>query len=291
MSNINIENRKADHGQMSWFRLYTNPDNYEKVISFYQKVFNYTLTTVQTNDGKLDMAYNMLGVQGGGHPVGAITDKNAIPKHKYPMEHIFIPFFTVDNVDEIRAKAKELKSMMVTPKVEKPGVVEFATIAEPFATAFSVMTWGDKTNNHKEFEKNGATPGYVGLNMVYADDIDATATYYEKLFGHEKSVGEHNDEHGKAHKFYRLKNKVATTTTLNIVSKTEGLKASQGDHQHNAVIAHFSVSNIDETIERVVKNGGKVVTPKTQFRPTTKTALVQDPFGATIGLIEFSNYL
>lgn len=54
----------------------------------------------------------------------------------------------------------------------------------------------------------------------------------------------------------------------------------------NQSVAYWAVDNINDVVEKLITAGAKIISPVTNVGGTIEVAVVQDPFGNAVGLIE-----
>jgi predicted enzyme related to lactoylglutathione lyase len=111
--------------------------------------------------------------------------------------------------------------------------------------------------------------GKICYLEIPASDIDASASFFEKVFGwHVRKRGDgstaFDDGVGQVSGTWLLNKKPATNPEI---------------------IIHIMVDNMDSTLESVVANGGKIVQPVGAHLPEI-TAQFSDPAGNVFGLYQ-----
>lgn len=130
----------------------------------------------------------------------------------------------------------------------------------------------------KAYEDVYKTPGAFSWNELLTTDPQAAAEFYGTLFGWTLDAMQMGGDTGT----YRVA-KVGTTAIGGIM-KTPA--AAQG--MPPMWCAYVTVADIDATLKQVAQLGGKVVAPVMDVPQVGRFAVIADPQGATINLMQYS---
>ncbi|MCX6650397.1 MAG: VOC family protein [Methanomassiliicoccales archaeon] len=118
---------------------------------------------------------------------------------------------------------------------------------------------------------------------IPVQDMKAQAVFYRSVFGWGVTAieGSSGDYHS-----------VITTETDKAgipVSKgfINGGLFQKGTHGIDGTFLEVEVNSIDESLDKVIRSGGKVVKPKSPILDFGFFAIIQDPEGNCIGLMEY----
>lgn len=59
-----------------------------------------------------------------------------------------------------------------------------------------------------------------------------------------------------------------------------------GISKGNMAVAYWAVDNINDVVDKLTQAGAKIISPVTNVGGTIEVAIVEDPFGNAVGLIE-----
>ncbi len=107
---------------------------------------------------------------------------------------------------------------------------------------------------------------YVELPAV---DVNRSAAFYQEVFGWQ--IRQHDD------------GSIAFDDTVGEVSGT--WIVGRKPHTEQGLLIHIMVDNMEDTLELVIKNGGKIVQPVGMDLPEI-TARFSDPAGNILGLYQ-----
>ena len=120
------------HGAVSWVELMTS--DVEAAKSFYSQLFGWQLETMQIQE---DMPpYNVISA--GEMKIGGIM---ATPPEAGDAPPYWGNYVTVDNVDEVAAKAAELGGRVLFGPHDIPKVGRFCVIQDPQGAVISAITY------------------------------------------------------------------------------------------------------------------------------------------------------
>ena len=112
-------------------------------------------------------------------------------------------------------------------------------------------------------------------NELITTDVEASREFYSKLIGWAPApMSETNDDYTVF--------KVGEAMAAGMIARNE--------HMGNVPphwMAYITVDNVDETAAQVTGLGGQIVCPPTDIPNVGRFSLIQDPAGATVGIITF----
>lgn len=127
--------------------------------------------------------------------------------------------------------------------------------------------------------KHGYNHGDFGWNEFAADNPQAAVDFYTAAFGWK--VEEMDMPNGKYH------------VLLNGEEKVGGIMAKPPEQSEapSAWMPYVTVDNVDETAAKIETLGGKIIMPPHDIPVPDgpRLSVVQDPFGATLGIISYAN--
>ena len=132
------------HGEFCWTEIASS--DAEKCKAFYTNVFGWIFKESSASSG--EMEYHEY-TTGGDYPAGGLYELKpgmfgeGVP---IPPPH-FMPYVTVDDVDEYANKAAELGGTVMMPPTDIPNTGRFAIIQDPTGAAFSIFKMAEGGQN------------------------------------------------------------------------------------------------------------------------------------------------
>ncbi len=114
-------------------------------------------------------------------------------------------------------------------------------------------------------ERTGLTHGEVCYLQIPARDIDASAAFYEQVFG------------------WRVEQGHASFEAPGIIGQWVEDRPATGD---SGILAWIAADDIHEALDRVTAAGGQALEEPYQDGPNRLLAAARDPAGNTIGIVE-----
>jgi predicted enzyme related to lactoylglutathione lyase len=128
-----MDQKLARHGMFSWFELQTS--DVAAAAAFYSALFGWT-TEEMAMPG---LPYTVISA--GGEQVGGIM---AIPPQAKGMPPAWGIYVSVDDVDALAKKARQLGGEAVVPPTDIPKVGRFAVLKDPQGAMITVITYVKK---------------------------------------------------------------------------------------------------------------------------------------------------
>lgn len=248
---------KYPQGAFCWADFYST--DIEASKKFMNELFGWTSEDMPTGDGMPD--YTMF----------SLDDKNTAggsPTFGPDMPSFWSNYITVDNVDDITAKAEKLGAKVQMKPMDVLDSGRMSTIQDP--TGAAVSLWQPKKHIGAGVVN---TVGAMGWNELYTPDIETSKKFYTDLFGWTYETDEENDGY-----ITILNNGRMNGGMMAISSEMTGMIPSW--------MVYFSVKNIDEAAKKVEELGGEVHLIKEVN--VGKLAMVADPAKTNFLLIEMS---
>ena len=255
---------KDQIGSFCWWSLMTT--DVEKANDFYQKLFDWTLGELEI-PGEDNTTIYTASKGGFGNPVPLEKD--------FPAPSHWIPFITVENVDQTCEQVEGKGGKVCVPAVDIPTVGRTAVITDPAGAAFHLFTPEDKESDLYMIS-NG--PGEVCWMELMVDDPTPLLPFYADLFGWKFSdpMPMNGGEY--------------TSFDVNGESAGGFLKRPPNVPAMPPVwMNYFAVDSVDAGAEKAAGLGGKIVMPKTEIPETGYFSLIEDPTGAMSYLFEMTS--
>jgi predicted enzyme related to lactoylglutathione lyase len=257
---------KIEHhpGKMIWADLVT-PD-LVAAERFYGGLFGWTFETVPS--GKADYA---LAYAGGRRPVGGVLQRRiAKGDHRQPA---WLTFLAVPDVDAARRAALHGGAKSVSMPKTYAGRGRQAVFSDPEGAVFAVLasSSGDPADYLAE-------PGEWIWSALLARDAGQSAAFYQALFGYD--VFDVPSDDGAEHVVFSSDDYArAGANTL----------PGGGVRRHPHWLNFVRVADAGVAADKAVELGGRVLVVAHADRHGGRTAVIADPAGAPIGLMEWSD--
>ena len=249
-------------GKMIWADLVT-PD-LAAAESFYGSLFGWTFQSIHT--GKTEYAVALMG----GRPIGGVLQR-AVPagEHRQPA---WLTFISVSDVDAARRNALAHGAKSVSDPKTYTGRGRQAVLSDPEGAIFAILAsaGGDPPDYLAE-------PGEWIWSALLVRDVGQSAAFYQTLFGYD--VFETPTEGGAEHVVF---------------SSDEYARASANSLPGGAARRHphwlnfIRVGDAAEAANKAVSLGGRILVEPHDDRHGGKSAVIADPAGAPIGLMEWT---
>lgn len=130
----------------------------------------------------------------------------------------------------------------------------------------------------KEYADVYKTPGAFSWNELMTSDPEAATRFYGQLFGWSFDAMNMGGDTGTYHVA-----KVGETSIAGMMKMPAG-----GPPMPPAWGSYVTVANLDETVGKVVALGGSVVMPPMDVPKVGRMAVIADPQGAVLSLMQYS---
>jgi len=259
-----VEPASTEHhtGKMIWADLAT-PDLARAKV-FYSALFGWTYRDVRLH--KTDYAVALLG----GRPVAGLFQRPLPSGDRRPA---WLTFIAVGDVDAARRTAVEHGAKVVHEPRTFAQRGRQATFTDPEGAAFAVLA--SSSGDPGDFL---AAPGEWIWTSLLAGDPSAEAAFYQTLFGYD--VFDLPTDDG-------LEHEILSTDDYARASVNHFPKDSSRRRSH--WIGYVRVPNAADAAARAIALGGRVLVEPHVDRHGGRLALVADPAGALVGLMEWSD--
>ena len=249
-------------GKMIWADLVT-PD-LAAAEKFYGGLFGWTFQRIRA--GEVNYAVAMLD----GRPIGGIVEK-AIPAGQH-QQSAWLTFLATNDLDAGKKVAVSHGAKVLRDIKSYPLRGRQCVLSDPEGAVFALLA-----------SSSGDTPDYLPSTgdwiwtSLHAKDAGAEAAFYQNLLGYD--VFDQPSDDGLEHL---------------ILSTDNYARASANDLERDSARRHshwlnfVRVENASDSAAKVVAMGGRVLVPPRADRHGGMLAVVADPAGAPIGLMEWS---
>ena len=254
----------AEHhaGKMIWADLVT-PD-LAAAEKFYGGLFGWTFQPVHAGDTNYAVA--MLD----GRPIGGLVQK-AIPAGQH-QQSAWLTFLAANDVDGVKKLAVSHGAKVLSDIKSYPLRGRQCVLSDPEGAVFALLA-----------SSSGDTPDYLPAtgdwiwSSLHAKDAGAEAAFYQNLLGYD--VFDLPSDDGLEHL---------------ILSTDDYARASANDLEQSSARRHshwlnfVRVENAAQSAAKAVAMGGRVLVEPRVDRHGGMLAVVADPAGAPVGLMEWS---
>lgn len=230
---------------------------------FYAGLFGWTFQTV--SGAGVEYAVALSGAQ----PVAGIVQKT-LPKSER-RQPAWLTFIAVRDVDATERSAIAHGAKIVSKPTSYAGRGREAVFADPDGAVFGVLA-----SSNGDPPDVLAAPGAWIWSSLLAQDPDREATFYQAIFRYD--LFDLPPEDGAGHV---------------ILSSEDYARAGvnplpTGGHRRPHWLNFVRVQSADETAAKAVSLGGKVLVAPYEDRHGGKVAVIADPAGAPLGIMEWS---
>jgi uncharacterized protein len=250
-------------GKVVWADLVT-PD-LRAAEKFYGALFGWQFQTVHA--GETDYVLAMSD----GRPIGGLMQKPVGPQEN--RQAAWLTFIAVRDVDAVKRAALAHKAKLLVDSRTYGGRGRQAILADPEGAVFAIVA--SSSGDSPDYL---AAPGEWIWSSLHAKDAGAEAAFYQDLFGYDVYDVTGND--GLEHV---------------ILSTDEVARASANAHPDDSAKRHahwlnfIRVESATDTAAKAVQLGGRMLVQPHADRHGGLVAVVADPAGAPLGLMEWSD--
>jgi hypothetical protein len=249
-------------GKMLWADLIT-PD-LAVAEKFYGGLFGWTFQPTRLGD--VSYAVAMLD----GRPIGGLVEK-PIPagEHRQPA---WLTFLAADDVDSVKKVAVSHGAKVLADIKSYPLRGRQCVLSDPEGAVFALLA-----------SSSGDTPDYLPASgdwiwtSLHAKDAGAEAAFYQNLLGYD--VFDMPSDDGLEH---------LILSTDNYARASANDLARGAARRHSHWLNFVRVENAAETAAKVAALGGRVLVQPRVDRHGGMLAVIADPAGAPIGIMEWS---
>ena len=251
----------AEHpGKLIWVELVT-PD-LAAAERFYGGIFGWTFRDIRTGDTHYAIA------KVGDAPIAGLLQRPAQPDRR---QAAWLPFLSVSNVQEAGQRVIEHGGKELKPPRAYPLRGKQAIYSDPQGAVFAVL------DSHSGDPPDVlAAPGELIWGAVMARDPDSAAAFYQNVFGYEvfELPSDARGEH-------------LLLATENYARASVNPLPQATDAQPHWV-GFVRVTDVAHAADAAKTFGGRVLVEPHQDRHGGTVALVADPAGAAIGVMDWT---
>jgi uncharacterized protein len=249
-------------GKVVWADLVT-PD-LSAAEKFYGELFGWRFQTVRAGD--TDYVVAMLD----GHAVAGMMQKPlATAEHK---QAAWLTFIAVRDVDMVKRTALAHKARLLVDSKTYGGRGRQAILADPEGAVFAIVA--SSSGDSPDYL---ASPGEWIWSSLHAKDAGSEAAFYQDLFGYD--VYDLPTDDG-------LEHVILSTDDLARASANEHFDKSP---KNSRWLNFIRVQDATDLASKAVLLGGKILVQPHPDRHGGMVAVIADPAGAAVGLMEWTD--
>ncbi len=231
---------------------------------FYGGLLGWTFTEQQAGNA----SYAQAAVDG--VPVAGLVQR--LLRSGEARQPAWLSLIAVSDVDAARRTALQRGARVLSEPHDWPGMGRVAVLADPQGAVFGVLASGSG-----DPPDEAAAPGEWIWRSLFTRDPDAGAAFYQDLFDYE---------------VYDLPDQGAASQTI-LASGGFARASANGlppnwSQAHAHWLSYVRVVDAKVAVDRAVALGGRVLLAPRQDRHGGRVAVVADPQGAPLGLLEWT---
>ncbi len=251
-------------GKFIWAELFTSDQ--ATAATFYTGLFGWTATTIdRTTPEHGTLSFILLS--NGDRPVAGIA--LGPPKLRNDVRGHWLGFVSVADVTKTLAAAVANGGHVLSPTKDLPqrGVQAMFTDREGAIVGILHSSSGDPGEYRPD-------PGDFTWAEVFAGDTAAASQFYQNVLGYEVAPDPRSD-HPNAYIF-----------ASGGYARASLAPVPQRPNARAAWLLFVRVNSITDTIAQVAGLGGRVLSPPKEVHGNSWIAVIADPVGAAIGIVE-----
>jgi predicted enzyme related to lactoylglutathione lyase len=248
-------------GKFVWAELHTADS--EGATKFYTGVFGWTAVTLE-QDGQTYTVFS-----NGGRPVAGLRQRSAsAAKHASR----WINYIAVKDIALTLATATKAGGVMRAPVREFPQIGSQAIITDIEGAPVGLLQ--SSSGDSADVEPVAGTWNWFHL---FVKDPDSAGRFYGQVFNYDVTPDA------------RMGKKTELMLSSGAFNRGGVSALSEGKDAKAGWLGIIRVANLDETVARVPGLGGEVVIAPHDAAFGSRFALIADPTGGTVGVVEYVN--
>lgn len=257
------------HGAFSWGELLTT--DVEAAASFYQTLIGWRIKDMPAGEMGVYKILETAPQQG----VGGIM---ALPPHTPPG----VPphwgwYITVDDIDAVAAKAKELGASLVYAVMEAPGVGRMTQIRDPQGAHVSFIQYNEGFKDSGEVRNDH---GAFSWGELMTRDVEASQAFYSALLGWDIMASPIPGNESET--YHSIK--IADNRFVGGMMK---MPAQAPESAPPYWAAYVTVSDLDASVSQAKELGATLDYDPVHIPGVGRMTQVADPQGARLSLIQY----
>jgi len=249
-------------GKVVWADLVTPSLNTAE--KFYGGLFGWSFQKIQAGDSEYVIAIE------GGRPVAGLIEKPIPVANR--RQSAWLTFIAVRDVDAVKRTVLAQKGKVISDSVTYTMRGRQAVLADPEGAVFAILA--SSSGDPPDYL---AAPGEWIWSSLHAKNPEVEAAFYQTVFGYDVFDAENTD--GIEHLI--LSSDDYARASVNSFPDNQG-------HRHAHWLNFIRVEHAADMAARAVSLGGRVLVEPRADRHGGMVAVVADPAGAPVGLMEWS---
>ena len=247
------------NGQVVWRDLVT--PNPKLAAGFYKNVFGWTSEQIGTED----QPYWIF--KSNGKPVGGMF---LMSKTKTNAGGEWIPYYSVNSVDEVSGKCKADSGSIAIKPFEMPGRGKVALLSDQQGALFAVI----KSSNGDPSAQVKSDYEFLWCEL-WSNDIDNSTDFYKNLFNAQTEIKKDDDR--------------SYTVILNNDKPCSGIIKNPAEKIKTNWVQYVKVSDVYNIEQKAKDAGAKILIPADSTIRNGTVSVFLDPTGAPIAIQKWDN--
>ncbi|HEV8073043.1 MAG TPA: VOC family protein [Opitutaceae bacterium] len=259
---LNDPASKETHpGKFVWAELFTNDS--AAATKFYSGAFGWTALTLAQNGVSYTVFNN------GNHPVAGLRQRSSSAS---PHASRWINYIAVTDIASSLSLVTKAGGEVRAPAREFPKIGTQAIITDKEGSPIGLLqsSSGDSADDEP-------APGDWNWFHLLAKDPLSAAAFYQQVFNYNVAL----DARTKKKNELLLSSDELNRGSVSLLPDREDAKPGW--------LGVIRVANLDETLARVSALGGEIVVAPHDAAFGSRFAMIADPTGGTVGLVEYEN--
>lgn len=256
---------EAHPGKFVWAELFT--DDSTAATNFYSGVFGWTFVTLVDEHG---VAYTVFS--NGNHPVAGLRQRSPSATKRVSR---WINYISVTDIESTLSTVAKAGGVVRAPAREFPHIGSQAIITDIEGSPVGLIqsSSGDSADDEP-------VPGEWNWFHLLAKNPQAAADFYRQVFTYNVAS---DDRAGK------------TSTSIQLLLSSGGVNRGgvsalpDREDAKTGWLGIIRVENLDRTLVKATLLGGEIVVAPHEAAFGSRFALITDPTGGTVGLVEYLN--
>jgi uncharacterized protein len=250
-------------GKVVWADLVT--PSLSSAEKFYGGLFGWTFQNIHAGDSDYVVALD------GSRPVAGMVEKPISVSDRH--QSAWLTFIAVRDVDAVKRTALAQKGKVLADSVSYAMRGRQAVLADPEGAVFAILA--SSSGDPPDYL---AAPGEWIWSSLHAKNPETEAAFYQNVFGYDVFDAESAD--GMEHMI--LSSDDYARASANALPAGEG-------RRHAHWLNFIRVENATDLSAKAVLLGGRILVEPHADRHGGMVAVVADPAGAPVGLMEWSD--
>lgn len=253
--------QRTIEGKVIWIDLFTA--DVKAAAEFYTRTFGWTSEEIKIREVEYILMRNF------GRPVAGLVHRRKVRGES--AEGLWVAYLSVNSISKAIIASKGQGAQVLV----EPGVLDgrggHAVIADPEGSIIGILK--SMSGDPPDFQP---MPGDFAWSNLLSRNEDAAARFYRSVFNYDPLQVDDTD---KVNQYYLASDDYARI----------GIGALNNDDDATPGWIHFiRVRNLEKTLNKALDAGAKTLVEPTANLFDGRVAVIADPVGAAVGLIEWT---